>query len=345
MESVNSAARRRPTGALARAGFCVASLAAWVLPAPVHAVEPIPVSLRLDIFFYGSHVPILAGIEDGTFEKHGLKVTALTGRGSATTLLTVANRADDFGFVEGGTLVKLVAKGVRAKMVVGVMQTNPMVVMTMPGSGLTKLTDLNGKTGGFGPELSPEQIFPALANKVGIDLSSIKKISADIPTRDNIFLLGQTDFSFGYTVTQVPLLQERCKCTLNVMRYSDYGITAIGNGMVASDALIAEKPDVVREFAAATVESIAKAVKNPEPAVDLFFKYAAGKTNASRNVIAQQWQETVKILKSEATRDKDYGYMAEGDWQKTIDLLVKYGDVPEGKVTPAMVYSNAFLPK
>ena len=306
MANVSSAPRARwPTCRRVLAGFYLAMLSAWAVPAPVQAADPTPVSLRLDIFFYGSHVPILAGIEDGTYEKHGLKVTALTGRGSATTLQTVANRSDDFGFVDGGTLVKLVAKGLKAKMVVGVLQTNPMVVMTMPGSGLIKLTDLNGKTGGFGPESSPEQIFPALANKVGIDINSLKKISADIPTRDNIFLLGQTDFSFGYTVTQVPLLQERCKCVLNVFRYSDYGITSIGNGMVASEALIAEKPDVVREFAAATVESIAKAVKNPNPAVDIFFKYAADKTSASHNLIAQQWQETVKILQSEAAKDKD----------------------------------------
>lgn len=36
--------------------------------------------------------------------------------------------------------------------------------------------------------------------------------------------------------------------------------------------------------------------------------------------------------------------MAGSDWQNTIDLLVKYGGVPEGTVTPAMVYTNEFLP-
>lgn len=327
------------------AALGVALLAAWAVAAPVHAANPTPVSLRLDIFFYGAQVPLLAGIVDGTFEKHGLKVTALTGRGSATTLQTVANRSDDFGFADGGTLVKLAAQGLKAKLVVGILQTSPMVVITMSHSGLTKLTDLNGKTGGFAHESSPEQIFPALASKAGIDIKSIKKISVDIPTRDSIFLLGKTDFSFGYAVTQVPLLQERCRCILNVIRYADHGIVAIGNGIVASDALIAEKPDIVRKFAAATVESIAKAVKNPDEAVNLFFRYVADKTTVSRNVVSQQWRESMKVLKTETTRDKDYGYLAESDWQKTIELLVKYGGVSEGKVTPAMVYTNKFLPK
>ncbi|TAK80788.1 MAG: hypothetical protein EPO20_28775 [Betaproteobacteria bacterium] len=220
-----------------------------------------------------------------------------------------------------------------------------MIIMTKKSSGLNNPKDLNGKTGGFTPGSSPEQIFPALAAKTGIDLNSIKKISADIPTRDNAFLNGQTDFSFGYTVTQLPLLQERCKCELNVIKYSDYGINALSNGIVVSDALIAEKPDVVRRFAAATVESIEKAVRDPKRAIDGFFKYAEGKTQLSRDVVTKQWEETIKILKTDATKNMGYGYMSEKDWKDTIDLLVKYADVPAGKVTPAMVYTNQFLPK
>jgi NitT/TauT family transport system substrate-binding protein len=321
--------------ALSLAGFAVPALPA----------DLAPVTLRTDVFFYGAHVPLLAGIADGTYEKHGLKVTAQTGRGSATTLQTVANGSDDFGFADGGTLVKLAAQGLKAKEIVGMLQKNPMIIMTKKTSGLNSPKDLSGRTGGFTPGSSPEQIFPALATKTGIDLASIKRISADIPTRDNAFLNGQTDFSFGYTVTQLPLLQERCKCELNVIKYSDYGINALSNGIVVSDALIAQKPDVVRRFAAATVESIGKAVKDPKGAIDGFFKYAEGKTQLSRNVVTKQWEETMKILKTDATKNMPYGRMSEQDWKETIDLLVKYADVPAGKVTPAMVYTNDFLPK
>lgn len=309
------------------------------------AAEPVPVTLRVDVFFYGSHVPLLAGIADGTYEKHGLKVTAQTGRGSATTLQTVANRSDDFGFADGGTLVKLAAQGLRAKLIVGMLQKSPMIIMTKESSGLKAPKDLNGRTGGFTPGSAPEQILPALASKTGIDMNSIKKVSADIPTRDNLFLSGKTDFSFGYTTAQLPLLQERCKCKLNVIHYADYGITALSNGIVVSDALIAEKPDVVRRFAAATVESIENAVRDPKAAVDGFFKYAQGKTQLSRNVVSKQWEETIKLLKTDATRSMGYGEMAESDWRETIDLLVRYAEVPAGKVTPEMVYTNRFLTK
>ncbi len=321
----------------------IGALAIAVIAASSGAAALESVTLRADVFFYGSHVPFLAAIQNGTYEKHGLKVTAQPGRGSATVLQTVANRSDDFGFADGGTHVKLAAQGLKAKQVVGILQRSPMVIMAKPDSGVSLPSDLNGRTGGFTPGSSPEQIFPAFAKMHGIDINGIKRVSADIPTRDSIFMLGQTEFSFGYAVTQVPILQERCKCELVVMRYADYGITAISNGIVASDALIEEKPDMVRQFAAATVEAITAAIADPEPAIDAFFDYA-GKVRFSREVVAHQWQETIKILHTPATMGQPIGYTAPSDWQKTIDLLVEYGGVPSGAVTPDMVHSNAFLP-
>ena len=191
--------------------------------------------------------PILAGIQNGIYEKHGLKVTAQPGRGSATVLQTVANRSDDFGFADGGTHVKLAAQGLKAKQIVGILQRSPMVIMAKPDSGISEPSDLNGRTGGFTPGSSPEQIFPAFATIHGIDVDGIKQVSADIPTRDSIFLLGQTEFSFGYSVTQVPILQERCECKLVVMRDADYAITAIRNGIVASDeAGVVQPPGAIQ---------------------------------------------------------------------------------------------------
>lgn len=323
----------------------IAVCAALSLAGSASAAELVPVNLRVDVFFYGAHVPLLAGIADGTYEKHGLKVNVQTGRGSATTLQTVANGSDDFGFADGGTLVKLAAQGVKIKTIVGMLQKSPMVIITKASSGLKVPKDLNGKTGGFTPGSAPEQILPALASKTGMDLNSIKKISADIPTRDNIFLAGQTDFSFGYTVAQVPILQERCNCELNLIHYADYGIIALANGIVTNEAMIAQKSDIVRQFAMATVESIEKSVKNPDSAVDGFFKVASGKTQLSRNVVSKQWAETIKLLKTDATQNMGYGQQSEKDWKDTIELLEKYADLPVGQVKPEMVYTNAFLTK
>src|SRR5262249_56059491 len=83
------------------------------------------VSVRADVFFYGAHVPIILGIVDGIYKKHGIDATFATGRGSGTTIQTVANMSDQFGFADGATLVRLTAQGLRAKQIVAILHIRP----------------------------------------------------------------------------------------------------------------------------------------------------------------------------------------------------------------------------
>ena len=301
------------------------------------------VSVRADVFFYGAHVPIMLGIVDGIYKKHGIDATFATGRGSGTTIQTVANMSDQFGFADGATLVRLTAQGLHAKQIVGMLQTGSIAVMTLPDSNITKPQDLNGKTTGFAPGSATDQLFPAFAKKTGIDLASIKGLSVDPPTRDSLFLLKKIDFDIALAAAQLPILEERCSCKLNLMRFSDYGLSLMSNGIVASDKLIAENPDLVRRFAAATVEAIGAAVANPQHGVDDFMQYAPN-AGFSRNVVTAQWNEAIRLLHTPRTKDKPYGVMDGKDWQDTIDLLTEYVNLPKGAVTPDMVFTNAYLP-
>ena len=301
------------------------------------------VSVRADVFFYGAHVPIMLGIVDGIYKKHGIDATFATGRGSGTTIQTVANMSDQFGFADGATLVRLTAQGLHAKQIVGMLQTGSIAVMTLPDSNITKPQDLNGKTTGFAPGSATDQLFPAFAKKTGVDLASIKGLSVDPPTRDSLFLLKKIDFDIALAAAQLPILEERCGCKLNLMRFSDYGLSMMSNGIVTSDKLIAENPDLVRRFAAATVEAIGAAVANPQHGVDDFMQYAPN-AGFSRNVVTAQWNEAIRLLHTPRTKDKPYGVMDDKDWRDTIDLLTEYVNLPKGAVTPDMVFTNAYLP-
>jgi NitT/TauT family transport system substrate-binding protein len=192
--------------------------------------------------------------------------------------------------------------------------------MTLPDSGLTKPQDLNGKTTGFAPGSASDQIFPAFARKAGID------------------------FNIASAVAQLPILEEKCQCKLNVMRFSDYGLNLMSNGIVVSDGLIQDNPDLVKRFVAATVEATKKAIENPDHGVDVFMKYTKN-AGLSRKVVADQWQQAIAVLHTKRTEGKALGVMDEHDWQETIDNLVEYSGVPKGAVKPDMVFTNKFLPQ
>ncbi|SDS49294.1 ABC transporter substrate-binding protein [Bradyrhizobium canariense] len=330
-------------GRLAGAAIALAAILSGSLAlAPAAAQAQTPVTVRVDVYFYGSHVPILYGIVDGIYKKHGLDVTAQTGRGSATTIQTVVAGTDQFGFADGGTLVKFAAQGLQAKQIVGMLQTNPSIIMSMAEANIKGPKDLAGRKGGFGTGSAPEQIFPAFLKAAGVDGSAIQKVGVDIPTRDSLFLQKQTDFSFGYSVTQLPLMEEKCACKIDVIAYPKYGLNPISNGIVVSTKYAAENPEIVKKFAQATVEAIDASIKSPEKAIDAFFEYAKS-TQLSRQVVTKQWEETVKLLHTDATKSKPTGVMDAGDWQKSIDLLVEYASVPKDTVKPEMVFTNEYL--
>ncbi len=322
----------------------MAVLAGTAATADAQTPPPDQVSVRADVFFYGAHVPIMLGIVDGIYKKQGIDATFATGRGSGTTIQTVANMSDQFGFADGATLVRLSAQGLRARQIVGMLQTGSNAVMTLPDSNITKPADLNGKTTGFAPGSATDQIFPAFAKKAGIDFASIKGLSVDPSTRDSLFLLKKIDFDIALAAAQLPILEEKCGCKLNLMRFSDYGLSLMSNGIVASDKLIAEKPDLVRRFAAATVEAMGVAVADPQHGIDVFTQYAPN-AGFSRNVVAAQWNEAMRLLHTPRTKNKPYGVMDESDWQDTIDLLTEYVNLPKGAVAPNMVFTNEFLPR
>ena len=328
----------RSVAGLAAIGIWLATACAALAQAP--ALDR--VSIRADVFFYGAHVPIMLGIVDGIYKKYGIDATFSSGRGSATTIQTVANMSDQFGFADGATLVKLTAQGLRAKQIVGILQSGSNSIITFQDSHIRKPTDLDGKTTGFAPGSATDQIFPAFAKKTGIDLASIKGLSVDPPTRDSLFLLKKIDFDIALAAAQLPILEERCSCKLNLLRFSDYGLSLMSNGIVTSDKMISQHSDLVRRFVAATVEAIKLAVANPQHGVDDFMRYAPN-TGFSRNVVAAQWDQAMRLLRTARTKNRPIGEMDARDWQDTIDLLVQYVNLPKGVVKPDMVFTNAFL--
>lgn len=331
---------RSVTTGLVATGFWLTTAIAALAQAP--ALDR--VSIRADVFFYGAHVPIMLGIVDGIYKKYGIDATLSPGRGSATTIQTVANMSDQFGFADGATLVKLTAQGLRAKQIVGILQSGSNSVISFPDAHISKPADLDGKTTGFAPGGATDQIFPAFAKRTGIDLSSIKGLSVDPPTRDSLFLLKKIDFDIALAAAQLPLLEERCSCKLNLMRFSDYGLSLMSDGIVTSDKMITERPGLVKRFAAATVEAIKATVANPQHGVDDFMRYAPS-AGVSRNVVVSQWEQAVRLLHTPQTKDKPIGEMDAKDWQDTIDLLVQYVKLPKDVVKPDMVFTNEFLPR
>ncbi|MFC6878889.1 MULTISPECIES: ABC transporter substrate-binding protein [Actinomadura] len=337
-------ARRLAAGAAVAAAAALALAACGGSGESKDASGRIKIDLRTDVFYTGAVLPLVAGVDQGVYAKHGLNVTLNPGKGSATTLQTVANGSDDLGYADAGSLVQAAGKGMPVQMVAGMVQRSPLAIFTRADSGIRTAKDLAGKTAGYTAGSAAETVFPAFAKASGLDEGSVRFNKVDVPTRDSLFVQGKTRFTFGLTNVTGPNMKIKCDCDLRTLGYADAGLDVLSSGIVTSKRFAKEHPGTVRKFLAATAEAVAATDRDPDAAVASFFKVA--KTSAlSKQVVKEQWLASAKLMATARTQGQPFGCTAEADWRSTIEIMERHGGVDKGKVKPAEVASNAFLDK
>lgn len=318
------------------------TVSASTVPDSLEPAAAIPVSFRADVYYTGKLLPVIAGIQTGIYEAHGLDVTMNPGTGSGTTVQTVANGSDNIGYADAGVLTQFAAQGLAVKVVAGDVQISPLGILYWPDVGIESPKDLEGRTGGFTPGSSAESLWPAFVAATGIDPSTITFFNVDIPTRGSIFLARKTDFTFGLEDVSLPNSEEKCECDLKMFLYSDYGIHSLSSSFITSDSFLESNPEAVRRFLAATAEAKAWTEDNIEAALDAFFEFDPD-SRVSRAVLQIQYELARDKAHTENSEGWPWGCMAPLDWETTIDTMEQYGGVQADSVTPADLATNDYL--
>lgn len=302
------------------------------------------VKVRTDVYFSGATLPLVAGVQEGIFEKHGLSVDLKEGTGSATTIQTVANGSDDIGYADAASMVQSVARGVDVQMVAGMVQESPLAIFALEKSDIKAPKDLEGKTAGYTPGSAAERLFPAYAEAAGIEAEAVSFRNVDIPTRTQLLLSGKTDFTFGLLNVSLPNLKLACECEPVVFPYTDAGVQTLSSGIFAGEDFLEDRPETAKKFLAALEEAVDFANNNTDAAVKAFLAFDKD-TQLEPSQIAEQWQRSMELHHTEANKEEPFGCMAPDDWATTIDQMEKYGDVAADSVDVTDAATNEFLPE
>jgi NitT/TauT family transport system substrate-binding protein len=104
----------------------VVALAAAVAAPLAQAQQTLtPVSLRLNWYLGGLHVPFYYGKERGFYKDEGIDLTINEGRGSANTVQVVAAGSDTFGLADSSSVITTAAKGAEIKSVMSSRSRKP----------------------------------------------------------------------------------------------------------------------------------------------------------------------------------------------------------------------------
>jgi NitT/TauT family transport system substrate-binding protein len=323
-----------------RGAGIAAGLTAVPIARPGRAQTKRQVTVRLDWIYQGPNAGFMVAQDKGFYEQAGLNVEIGPGKGSGSTAQLVASKATQFGFADGYVVGNGVSKGMNIRTVAGLYRRNPTAVVVLAQSDIKTPKDLEGKTIAIATGSTQFQQWPAFVRGCGLDAGKIRIVNIDPAGSPPALITGQVPAIAGYALGQVPSVEIRGNTKARVFWYADCGVTAVSNGIVVHNDLIKEEPELVRGFVVATLKGFLYGRQNVDEMIAIARKYSpAIEPTIARREAEMSWQSWI----SPNTVGKPFGWMAEKDWQETVEVLKQYG----GVTTPLeaqQLYTNEFVP-
>ena len=297
------------------------------------------VSLRLNWYLGGLHVPFYFGVDKGFYKQEGINLTINEGRGSANTVQVVGAGTDTFGLADSSSIINLISKGGEIKSVMNILSSTGFSVVSAASAGIRTPKDMEGKTLAVSPGDPIRGLLEAVAAHNKVDISKVKFVQVDPAAKVVTVLEKRADGLLGGADDQFFLLKYR-GVEPHALRFADNGANIVGMAIFTGNNTIKTNPDLVRRFVRATKRSWEEAKKNPDAAVDVAMKV---KPDLNRQSTKDQMLVDFELIDSINVKGQ-IGFGHEKDWGQTIELLKKYRGL-ETQQNWTAFHTNEFLPK
>jgi NitT/TauT family transport system substrate-binding protein len=322
---------------IGKAVFGLALALPMVLGAQAQAQDN--VSLRLNWYLGGLHVPFYYGVDRGFYRQEGINLTINEGRGSANTVQVVGAGTDTFGLADSSSIINLISKGGEIKSVMNILSSTGFSVVSAASAGIRTPKDIEGKTLAVSPGDPIRGLLEAVAAHNKVDISKVRFVQVDPAAKVVTVLEKRADGLLGGADDQFFLLKYR-GVEPHALRFADHGANIVGMAIFTGNNTIKSNPDLVRRFIRATKRAWEEARKNPDAAVDVAMKV---KPDLNRQSTKDQMLVDFELMDSVNVKGQ-IGFGHEKDWSQTIDLLKRYRGL-ETQLNWTAFHTNEFLPR
>ena len=147
---------------------------------------------------------------------------------------------------------------------------------------------------------------------------------------------GEQDIIVGYTANEPIQLRSR-GIAVTEIRVADY-VQLASNGLLASEKVIAEDPDLVRAFVGAFLKGLKATIDDPEEAFTLSESHIPNFADLDADVQKQVLATSIEQWKAERL-----GYSDPQAWENMQDILLEMGLISE-KMDLSKAFTNEFIP-
>lgn len=335
------------TGLLAKRTASMLLVTAGLLAAvEAHAADE--VRLRLNWMWYGSHAAFALGKDRGYFKDAGIDLDVRSGNGSGSAHRLVANGDSTFSYGSCASMVNLAAKGAPLISVGVIDAMGTEAIIVRPDAGVAKIADLKGKKLLTTANAGVNTFFPLVLKNAGLAEGDVGIVNVPDGALVSSYLQGAGGSVgiLGGLDDKPAEIKAAGGAAPVTFPYSDFGVNQVGYCMVANRELVAQNPDLVKRFLAATVKSYKAAEAEPQAAVDAMADIVGGTMaeDAGKAQAAEVQKVTLDVLYSERNTGKVLGLNVPGDWDDMLALMKTYNGL-ETAEPASFFYTNDFLPQ
>ena len=279
--------------------------------------------------------PLYVAVEKGYFKEAGIEVefdykyetdgVALVGAGELP-----------FAVVSGEQVLLARAKGLPVTYVAAWYQQYPVSVVAKSEAGILVPQDLKGKKIGLPGLFGANYIgLRALLNAGHLSESDVM-LDAIGFNQVELVASGQQDIIVGYAANE-PIQLRAQGIAVTELRVADYAQLA-ANGLLASEKVIKENPDLVRAFVGAFLKGLQATIANPDEAFQLSESHIPNFSQMDANV-----QKQVLATSIEQWQAERLGYSNPQAWENMQNVLLDMGLLSE-KMDLSKAFTNEFIP-
>jgi NitT/TauT family transport system substrate-binding protein len=280
--------------------------------------------------------------QKGYYAAEGLKIT-FDYNFETDVVQRVAQDTVQFGMASGDSVLLARAQGLPVRTVATNSQKFPAVFFSKAEANIKAPADLKGKTVGI-----PGHFGASYVGLLAL-LYANKMQESDLNVQDIGFAQvaalteGKVQVASGYGNNE-PIQLDQQGVKVNVIKVADFYPLA-SDGIIASEKLIAEQPEVVRSFVRATLNGMQDAIANPDAAFATALDYVEElkKSDAATQQLQRKvLQETLPYWQSDLTAKEGLGYTDAASWQATHRFMRDSG-LLKSDVDVTKAFTNEFL--
>lgn len=322
-----------------------ALLGGFTLAATVGSAQALDqVTFQLDWLPGGDKSPIYVCIEQGFCEDAGIEISIEQGRGSSEAVTKLATGISDIGTAGIGALMAAVVnEDVPVTAVMSYFNEGPHAFYTLEGNGIESVDDVRGMTIATSPFTSSNVYLPLILADLGMTEDDITLNKMDPGTLGPMLMTGQADAIIAWVVdvTRYNTQAEEAGKDLIVIPWSTAGLELYSASVVASDAFLAERPDVARRFLAAYQQSIIFANENRTAAAEAV---VAVVPELDLPAIEGGVNDAMLLVFNDVTDQDGLGAFESGRLAATWERVAAAQGFDVGTLDPETIVDRSFLP-